>query len=116
MILDTSIVVDIIRGRRKYQYAAVSTISVLEIVRGFETEIRMVEGMNFMKRMFYIHEMDDEVILSYAKLYQELKRSKQTMADADLIIAATAHAKGETLYTKDNDFNPLINIVDIKKE
>lgn len=116
MLLDTSVIVEMMRYRRPYQYASVSSITVVEIVRAFKTESEMVESMNFMRRMFYVYEIDDEVILSYSKLYQALKENKQKMADADLIIAATSLAKNEVLYTKDHDFEAVEKLVNVKIE
>lgn len=48
--------------------------------------------------------LDNDVILEYCYLYQELKKLGEPFNDADLIIAATAKAKGLRLLTKDRDF------------
>ena len=112
MLFDTSIVIDIMRKRRPYQYGSVSTITLIEFVRGVQ-EGEMAETLVLLRQMFQVYEIDDDVILAYCKMYRALRQRKQTMADADLIIAATAFAKNEKLAVKDSDFDNVNDIVDL---
>ena len=44
--------------------------------------------------------MDNSVILKYCELYEELRSKGEILSDADLIIGATAIAKGMKLLTR----------------
>lgn len=114
MLFDTSIVIDMLRKRRPYQYGSISTITLLEAVRGV-SESEMVETLSLLKQSFQIYAIDDNVVLVYSKLYKALKQRKQAMKDADLIIAATANAKNENLLVKDKDFDVLSDLIDMTR-
>ena len=115
MLFDTSIVIDMLRKRRPYQYGSISTITLLEYVRGVP-ESEMLETLSLLKQSFQIYAIDDNVVLVYSKLYKALKQRKQIMKDADLIIAATAHTKSEKLLVKDKDFDVLSELIDMTRE
>ncbi len=115
MLFDTSIIIDMLKKLRPYQYGAISTITLLEVLRGV-SESEMAETLTLLKKSFQVYEIDDSVVLVYSKLYKMLKQRKGKMKDADLIIAATAQAKNERLYARDKDFDVLDDIVDISKE
>lgn len=114
MLFDTSIVIDMMRKRRPYQYGSISTITLIEFVRGVYEE-EMAVKLVLLKQSFKVYDIDDEVVLAYSRMYRALKRSKKTMADADLIIAATAFAKNEKLGVNDSDFDLLEDVVDLVK-
>lgn len=115
MLFDTSIVIDILRKKRGYQYGSISSITLIEVVRGTK-DTEMAEVLVLLKQMFQVYDISDDVILVYSKLYNALKQRRKTIADADLIIIATAHAKSEKLLTKDHGFGNLSDIVDIQIE
>lgn len=115
MLFDTSVVIEMLKKRRQYEYGSISTITLVEIVRGV-ADSEMAETVTLMKQMFQIYGLDDEVVLAYSRFYQGLKSKKKDIQDADLIIAATAYAKGETLITRDSDFKVLKEMMDIKIE
>lgn len=52
-----------------------------------------------LQKLFKIEAIDDLVVLTYCKLYRALKRNGELIEDADLLIAATAIAKGYVLWT-----------------
>ncbi len=115
MLFDTSIVIDMLRRRRPYQYGTISTITVLEVVRGV-AESEMIETLLLMKQSFRVYDLDDDVILSYSKLYRTLKERKTKIKDADLIIGSTALAKNEKLLAKDRDFDTLNDFINVIEE
>lgn len=115
MLFDTSVVIDILRKKREYQYGSISVITLIEVVRGTR-DIEMAEVLVLLKQMFQVYDIGDDVILVYSKLYNALKQKRKNIADADLIIIATAHAKNEKLLTKDRNFEALSDIVDITIE
>ena len=112
MLFDTSVVIDVLRKRRQYEYGAISVVTLLEIVRGIG-DGEMAEVLILLRQLYQVYDMDDAVILTYSKLYQGLKAEKKRLADVDMIIAATAHAKGEKLYTKDRDFEVVKELIDV---
>jgi len=79
---------------------AISTITLLEFLRGVPGEERRAAFLKELKKLFRVETIDDLVVLTYCKLYRALKRNGELIEDADLLIAATAIAKGYTLWTK----------------
>ncbi len=112
MLFDTSIVIDVLRKRREYQYGSISTITLLEVVRGV-SDPEMMEVLILLKQTYHVYEIDDDVVLAYSKLYKKFKGAGEGIADADLIVAATAYAKNEALHTKDSDFDTLRSLMDV---
>ncbi|MGD0728783.1 MAG: type II toxin-antitoxin system VapC family toxin [Candidatus Micrarchaeaceae archaeon] len=115
MLFDTSIVIDMLRKKKDYQYGSISTITLLEVIRG-TPDTRMAEVLVLLKQMFQVYDIDDNVVLVYSRLYGALKQMRKIVADADLMIISTAHSKNEKLLTKDHGFEVLSNIVDMKIE
>ncbi len=115
MLFDTSIVIDVLKKLRPYEYGSISTITLLETIRGTD-ESKMTEVLVSLQQMYQIYDLDNSIVLAYSRLYRKLKEGKVKIGDADLIIAATAYAKGEVLKTKDSDFDVLLGILDIRKE
>ena len=51
--------------------------------------------------------LDNEVILTYCKLYNALKQKGEMLPDADPLIAATAITKKQKLISKDKNLQRL---------
>ncbi len=79
---------------------AISTVTLLEFLRGVPGEERRVAFLKGLQKLFKIEPVDDLVVLTYCKLYRALRRNGELIEDADLLIAATAIAKGYVLWTK----------------
>jgi predicted nucleic acid-binding protein len=69
---------------------------------------------NALKLAFDVVGIGDEVIERYLELYDYVKIKGRSMNDLDLIIASTALAKEITLLTKDRDFEPILERLDVK--
>ena len=102
-LFDTSVVIDMLRGRREFSIGSISVITMLELLRGVGADKR-VEVKNLLEDSFDVIGMDNKVILTYCDLYSSLRETGKLVPDADLIIAATAKAYGETLQTRDKGF------------
>ena len=111
-LVDTSALIEM--GRRKeYTEGAISVITYIEFLRGVSRE-RRSKVKNALKLAFDVVGIGDEVVERYLELYDYVKIKGQSMNDLDLIIASTALAKEITLLTKDRDFEPISERVDVK--
>jgi len=112
-LIDTSVLIDILKGKLNKVGDALSIISVMEVIRVLEKDKRL-KVFERLKEIYAIYPIDEKVALEYAQLYYELKEKGRTMADLDLIIASTAKAHNEKIITKDKDFLLLSNYVQIE--
>jgi predicted nucleic acid-binding protein len=112
-LIDTSVLIDILKGKLNKVGDALSIISVMEVIRVLEKDKRL-KVFERLKEIYAIYPIDEKVALEYAQLYYELKEKGITMADLDLIIASTAKAHNEKIITKDKDFLLLSNYVQIE--
>ena len=112
MIIDTSVLIDILRGKLKPIGDAISIISVMEVLRALDGEKR-VKVFEELKNTYTIYPIDEKVALEYAELYSELKKKGRLVSDLDLLIASTAKAYNEKVLTKDKDFLNLKEYIEI---
>ena len=105
ILLDTGVVIDNL-DQDNYMSAAISTITILEILRGIEDKKRF-STKQLLKESYTVLNLDDEIIEKYCYIYQNLKEKGNLLPDADLLIAATAIAHDLTLETKDAHFQRL---------
>ena len=103
MLFDTSVVIDMLRGRREFSLGSISVITMFELLRGVGADKRN-EVKSMLEDSFDVIGLDNRVVLTYCELYSALREDGRPASDADLIIAATAKACGETLQTKDKAF------------
>jgi len=104
-LLDTDIIVELLR-KRKYETGAVSTITLIEVLRGLKPE-KSAKVKELIEESFNILTIDNKVIKTYCNLYQNLKNKGVLIPDADLLIAATAISHNIPLKTKDKHFKRL---------
>jgi len=104
-LLDTSVVLDNI-DEDNYTPAVISIITVLEVLRGLD-ETKRSSTRQLLKESYTIINLDDLVIEAYCQIYNNLKCEGSLLADADLLIAATAIAHDLILDSKDAHFQRL---------
>jgi len=102
LLIDTSVLIDHFKRRTHLELwgNAISTITLLEFLRGVPGEERRKMFLKELQKLFKIEEIDGPVVLTYCRLYRALKRNGELIEDADLLIAATAIARGYTLWTR----------------
>jgi hypothetical protein len=98
-LLDTSVLVELLR-RKKYEFASISVITLIEILRGVKAEKRE-RVKDLIERSFDVIGLDNRVVETYCDLYDRLRERGEMISDADLLIAATAISRGLTLRTSD---------------
>ena len=104
-LLDTDIIVELLR-KRKYETGAISTITLIEVLRGLKPE-KSTKVKKLIEESFNTLTIDNKVIKTYCNLYQNLKNKGTLIPDADLLIAATAISHNIPLKTKDKHFKRL---------
>lgn len=104
-LLDTGIVIDNME-KDIYAPAVISTITLLEILRGMDDKKRL-STRQLLEESFSIINLDNSIIETYCRIYRRLKEKGSLLPDADLLIAATAIAHDLTLETNDAHFQRL---------
>ena len=102
MILDTSAILDGVvelEGKR----GGISVITLLEIVRGVKKDQRE-RTKQLLEESHPVYQIDNDVILTYSEIYNELRETGAIIPDADILIASTAISKNQALKTKDTHF------------
>ncbi len=104
-LIDSDVVIDDIQ-RGATHAGAISTITLLEILRGVdEGKRRAVKEL--LEQNYEVFGIDNEVVLLVSSIYNQLKEAGATIPDADLIIAATAMTNDSALLTGDRHFQRL---------
>ncbi|MCW4035585.1 MAG: type II toxin-antitoxin system VapC family toxin [Candidatus Bathyarchaeota archaeon] len=104
-LLDTDAVIDQLR-RREHEPGWISVITLIEVLRGIP-EGKRRRAKELIDESYDTLSLDNEAILTYCALYQELRERGQVVPDADLLIAATAMSRGIPLETGDAHFQRL---------
>jgi hypothetical protein len=104
-LLDTDVVIELLRERR-YEAGSISIVTLIEVLRGLEVEKRG-QVKKLLEEAFTLQNLDNEIIETYCKIYCALKERAALVPDADLLVAATAMARGLTLKTRDEHFQRL---------
>lgn len=100
VLIDTDVLIDFVRGRAELPKAKVhyiSEITLYEFVRGTR-DLRRAKDL--LEETFSVLWVDNDVILTASRLWRELRARGEPVEDRDLIIAATAIARGLPLKTK----------------
>jgi len=104
-LLDTDVILEMLHERR-HEVAAISIITLVEILRGLEARKR-AKVKELLEESFTVQSLDNEIIETYCNLYRKLKKEGISIPDADLLIAATAISRNMTLKTRDEHFERL---------
>jgi predicted nucleic acid-binding protein len=107
MILDTSILIDILDGNDRVikslqqlkENACTTTISKYELLKAPKDD--QVENM---LAEMEIYSFDDPAPARSAHIFKALKRKGRMINELDILIAAIAIARDELLVTRDGDF------------
>ncbi len=105
MILDTNIIIDALQEGGSIG-GGISIISLLEIIRGIPSEKRAATKA-LLEQSHLVFQIENDVVLKYAEIYNQLKKSGTMIPDADLIIGATAIVKALALNSRDKHFKRL---------
>src|SRR5512136_1264485 len=98
-LFDTSIVIEMLK-QKKHSLGAISPLTLIEILRGAESEKR-TRIKHLLEESFSVINLDNSTIEAYCDLYSRLKNEGTLLPDADLLIAASAMAHNLTLVTND---------------
>jgi predicted nucleic acid-binding protein len=104
-LLDTDIIIELLR-KRKHEVGAISTITLIEVLRGLDAEKR-AKAKELLEESFNMQVIDNKIIQTYCSLYQKLRNEGIQIPDADLLIAATAISNNMPLKTGDEHFERL---------
>jgi predicted nucleic acid-binding protein len=104
-LFDTSVLVEQIR-KGVFESGAISIITLIEVLRGVP-QGRRERVKRLLEESYEVLGLNNDAILKYCEIYEELKRRGELLPDADLLIAAIAMAHGYTLVTKDLGFKRL---------
>ncbi len=104
-LFDTSVLVEQIR-KGVFESGALSIITLIEVLRGVPWEKRG-KVKRLLEESYEVLGLNNDVILKYCEIYEELKRRGELLPDADLLTAAIAMVYGYTLVTKDLGFKRL---------
>ncbi|MEM2144718.1 MAG: type II toxin-antitoxin system VapC family toxin [Candidatus Jordarchaeaceae archaeon] len=101
VLVDTSVLVEYSRTKRLELLgnSYLSTISLIEFLRYYKVEERRRRLKTLLEDIFQIVNIDNDIILTYCRLYKKLKEEGEPIEDADLLIASIAIAKDLILYT-----------------
>ena len=104
-LLDTDVLIEMLK-EKKHGAGIISSITLIEILRGLETKKRP-KVKQLLEESFNLLRIDNKTIETYCTLYHKLKEEGASLPDADLLIAATAIAYNLTLETKGEHFQRL---------
>ena len=113
-VLDTTILIDVLRGHPKAveyvlsldEVPACSEVSRVEVMRGLRSEERRPAEQLF-QRLRWV-DVDEPVARSAGELGRRLRRSHSGVGVADLIIAATAEEIRLPLATTNTKHFPMV--------
>jgi len=96
-LIDTDVLIEMLRRGERID-GFISVITLLEFLRGVpEGEREIVKDL--LVRSFPVIRLDNDVVEEYCRLYRDLRERGELLRDADLLIGATALARGLELVT-----------------
>jgi len=113
ILLDTSILIDYYRKKKLQNLVGMnlSTITLLEFLRYYERPEERSRAKSLLESLFNVVPIDNDVVLEYCRIYREVQKQRLDVGDADLLIAATAIAKGLKLKIKNRKhFKPITKL------
>lgn len=100
IMLDTDILIDVMRGRLEllpeHSYS-ISIITLYEVIRGMK---RPRTAKYLLESRFSVYPLTNEIILKASEIYRALKARGAPIGEADLLIGATAAVTHLPLWTK----------------
>lgn len=100
ILIDTGVLIDLYeRKLEEYAGSAVSVITLFEFTRGIKGERKRVAVLKRLEKIFKVEHIDNLILLTAANMYRKLKENGELLEDADLLIGATAVAKGYLVWT-----------------
>ncbi len=99
VLIDTDVLIDYVKGLCDLPSARlyITEITLYEFIRGTKD---VDKAKRTLEEGFIVLFHDNTVIATAAKIWVELKRSGEMLDDRDILIAATAIAKGLRLLTR----------------
>lgn len=79
-LIDTSILIDFLKGEIKYLGDSISTISLMEVRRVIENK-RRLEVLKTLEDMFKVYLVDEKVAVEYTELYYRLREKGRLIVD-----------------------------------
>lgn len=107
-LIDTSVLIDDLRAGRRRE-GCISVITLIEVLRGLAEEKRE-RVKRLLEEAFDVVALDNPVVNIYCRLYSQLGERGISLADSDILIAASAIARDLELLTKDKGFDRLIDL------
>ncbi|MFN4212579.1 MAG: type II toxin-antitoxin system VapC family toxin [Microgenomates group bacterium] len=119
ILIDTSVIVEILKGNQKIidflkskkEEIYITSVTLAEVTIGFYFKSRKYFKTHksyfeelLEKKLIKIIPFDERIALTFAKMQASLKRSGKVLADFDAVIAATSLFFEATLITLDEDF------------
>ena len=112
VIFDSSILIDVLRGRKEAleiiesyfgeERIAITVLGKYEILRGAESS--EAQFASDLLRQFCVLDFNDSAVAEMVKAYKKLVRKGKMVNELDLLVVGIASANNETLVTKDRDF------------
>lgn len=101
-MIDTSVLIELYKAKKLEHYAgsAISIVTLFEFVRGVRSERKRVAVLKRLEKLFKVELLDNVIILTASKIYRHLKNNGELIDDADMLIGATAIARGYQVWTK----------------
>ena len=123
VVLDTSIVIDYLKGERE-AVEAVEKFSKAKFSITFITEYELLKYrgaavkkvLNELLTKFIIYHSDDKSAVIAAEIYKNLEDAGELINENDILIAGICLSRNDVLLTKDRDFENINhkNIIVIK--
>jgi hypothetical protein len=104
-LFDTDAVIESLQTG-ELEPGAISTITLMELLRGVR-DVKRGDAKRLIEETFTVLPIDNETILAYCTLYDDLKGRGELIPDSDLMIAATAMVRDTSLRSRDNHFKRL---------
>ncbi len=98
VLLDTDFLIKVEKGRARLPQAFcyISVVTLYEYIRGKSDPLA---AKNLLEEAFVVIPLDNEVLLKATEIWRDLKRRGLLIDERDLLIGATAIAKGLPLAT-----------------
>jgi len=102
-LIDTDVIINLMRNKELLKRVIdkevyITKINLIEIVRGLKKEKRK-EVKEILENLFEVLDLNNDVILKYSEIYNELKKEGKLLDHADLMIASSVIVHNKILVT-----------------